>query len=296
MRKLALLCLLLPLPLSAAVFSSNSIGQEISPKEMLDGSGYELEREGGVSTLYMDGNPVMVRTESDEGYTVESEGYEESVVISDGRRERSTIREGGRETSYTYFYDGDRLSSVSISVDGELAKRIVYLDTASGTPAAFSGDISGYILPSCYIYTLDGSVIRSDNDSSWIPPMSYTLEENGNWREESTIDGRPVTKIYSPEGWLLSAEGSGVVEEYRYSDDGTLLSAIERRGRQSKVTRYAEGKAVSVSTYDGSALQSVRSDLDDGSIEEIRYEDGKPRARIIFDSDGLRIREVENLR
>ena len=67
MRKLALLCLLLPLPLSAAVFSSNSIGQEISPKEMLDGSGYELEREGGVSTLYMDGNPVMVRTESDEG-------------------------------------------------------------------------------------------------------------------------------------------------------------------------------------------------------------------------------------
>ena len=173
MRKLALLCLLLPLPLSAAVFSSNSIGQEISPKEMLDGSGYELERDGGVSTLYLDGNPVMVRTESDEGYTVESEGYEESVVISDGRRERSTIREGGRETSYTYFYDGDRLSSVSISVDGELAKRIVYLDTASGTPAAFSGDISGYILPSCYIYD---RIIRMELPVGIFEGLPYTLD------------------------------------------------------------------------------------------------------------------------
>ena len=42
MRKLVPLILLLPLPLFSAVFSSNSIGQEIEPKAGLEGIGYEL--------------------------------------------------------------------------------------------------------------------------------------------------------------------------------------------------------------------------------------------------------------
>ena len=194
-----------------------------------------------------------------------------------------------------YFYEGERLSSVSISVDGELEKRIIYLDTAGGTPAAFSGDITGYLLPSYYVYSLDGDVIRSSGSSGWTPPVSYVLQADGTWKEAAVVDGRAVTKIYSPSGLLLSAEGNGVLEEYRYDDDGTLLSSIDRRGRDSAVTRYDNGAVSSISYYSGTALVRVRSYLDNGDIEEIRYEGSKPRARIIFDSDGLRIKEVHNL-
>ena len=295
MRKLVPLILLLPLPLFSAVFSSNSIGQEIEPKAGLEGIGYELESDGGHSILYLDGEAVMERTESGDGYSLISDGYEESVTEEDGRRTRCVIKEGGMESVYTYFYEGDRLSSVSISVDGELEKRIIYLDTAGGTPAAFSGDITGYLLPSYYVYSLDGDVIRSSGSSGWTPPVSYVLQADGTWKEEAEVDGRAVTKIYSPSGLLISAEGNGVLEEYRYDDDGTLLSSIERRGRDSAVTRYDNGAVSSISYYSGTALVRVRSYLDNGDIEEIRYEGSKPRARIIFDSDGLRIKEVHNL-
>ena len=295
MRKLLLLMLALPAPLFSAVFTSNSIGQQIALKDSLEGSGYELAVEDGRSVLYSDGNVVMEREESPDGYSLISDGYEERVTIEDGQRTRCTISENGHETVYTYFYEDERLSSVSVSVDGQLARRIIYLDTASGTPAALAGDVKGYLLPSSYIDSIDGNVIRAEGSSVWTPPVSYVLQEDGSWKEESEIDGRPVTRIYSPEGLLLSTEGNGILEEFRYDDDGSLISSIERRGRESTVTRYADGNISSISYYSGTDLSHVRTYLDSGEIEETRYEDGRPRAIIVFDSDGKRVKEVRNL-
>ena len=295
MRAFLFLLLLIPVPLFSAVFTSNSIAQALEEKDALEGTGYELETGDRGYTLYLDGAPIEERSADDGGYTIVSEDREERVDTENGRRTRRIVKEGDSETIYTYFYDGDRLSSVSISTDGSLEKRIIYLDTASGTPAALAGDIEGYITPSYYIYTLDGTVIKAEGESGWTPPASYILQSDGTWRESTVVDGRPVERVYSPTGLLLSTEGSGVMEEFRYSSDGELLSSVERRGGNTDVTRYENGNVKSISHYSGTELASVRTYLDSGDVEEIRYENGSPRARILFDSDGLRIKEVENL-
>ena len=70
MRKtLALLLSFLVLGhLSAQVFSSNMLGQRLEVISAVPQSGYALEVEGPVSTLYLDGVPVR-RTERIEGQT-----------------------------------------------------------------------------------------------------------------------------------------------------------------------------------------------------------------------------------
>ena len=292
------LLLLIPSFLSAAVFDSNQIGQVIMLKDELEGQGWEGESDGDHTTIYLDGEVMREKTADETGYTLHEPGRTERVVTDgDGQRLSCTVSENGSETVYTYFYEDDVLSSVSVSVDGVLERRIVYLNTPSGNLAGFAGDSSGFILPSYYVYEADGSAIRASEDSGgWEPPADYVLMEDGSWREESEVDGRSVVRIYSPDGRLLSTEGSGVREEYSYDEDGVLLSSVERRGRSSTVRKYEDGRLVSESRFSGPVIENERHFLPDGRIEEIRYSGGTRRNRILFDSDGLRVLEVENFR
>ena len=299
MIRLILFLLLIPCSLGAAYFESNPIGQMLQPKDGLDGEGWEGESEDGRTVIYEDGVIMRERVETDSGYTITEPGRTEEIVLGEGgRRISRTVTEDGTETSYTYFYDDGMLSSVSISENGELVRRIVYLNTPSGTLAGLSGDTQGFILPSYYVYESDGRAIQAaETSASWVPPVGYTLLEDGSWREETEVDGRSVVRIYSPDGRLISTEGSGVREEYRYREDGTLSSSIERRGNVSLVTEYDErGDTIAEYRYAGPVMETERHYLPSGEIEEIRYRDGVRRNRILFDSDGLRVKEVENYR
>lgn len=299
---IALLSALLPLS-AASYFSSNALGQNLGAIDGLTGTGYEGETDGGRTVIYNDGKIISKRTVSDNSSTLVEDGYSESIVYdNDGRRVSLTVEDGGRTTKSVYSYDGERLSSVVIT-DGEGIERIIeYIDTPEGRLMGLSGDESGYILPSYYVYTAsDGTVSvslhTSDETASseFAPdPSVYSVDEDGNWTGTTMEDGVSVTRVYSPDGLLLSLSGDGRTESYEYDDDGLMISSDVTEGEQRTVTMYEDGRTVSETIYDDGVISRERRYNDDGSVEEIRYSDGKMKTRILFDSDGLRIRSVEN--
>ena len=154
MRKhIAILSMLLfLLPLNASYFESNALGQFIASKESLSGTGYEGEVNNGRTVIYLDGEVVRERVETENGYTVTEDGYTESVTLDSSGRRISDRVDDGTITERVYSYDGDRLSSVAIT-DGDGISRIIeYIDTPQGHLAGLAGDESGYLTPYLYVY------------------------------------------------------------------------------------------------------------------------------------------------
>ena len=307
MRKTVLLPALMMLSASlyASYFASNALGQDLGELKALSGSGYEGERNGGSTVIYLDGVPVRERYEEENGYrTVDKESEERVVLDESGRRIRWELTTPEREEVHTYFYEGERLSSASVSVNGELVSRIVYLDTPSGTPAGFSGSSSALFSPSFYLYEADdgfvrfsyhedGRVTRSDQSS---PEISYEIGEDGSWTEISEdAGGAQVIKRYDGSGLLAEEERNGIVTKYTYDDDGELASSSETAAGSEVISYYSDGKLERSSYLTNGIIDKERRYLPNGGIEETRYRDGVPEYRILFDGDGVRVREVERL-
>ena len=303
MRKhIAILSMLLfLLPLNASYFESNALGQFIASKESLSGTGYEGEVNNGRTVIYLDGEVVRERVETENGYTVTEDGYTESVTLdSSGRRISDRVDDDGAITERVYSYDGDRLSSVAIT-DGDGISRIIeYIDTPQGHLAGLAGDESGYLTPYFYVYSLDGDEVKvslhaGDGEAEFIPdPSVYTIDEDGNWTGTSAEDG--AERVYSPDGKLLSLTLGDRTELYSYDEDGELSSSDVTEGDTRTVSEYSEGRLVHSDIYIDGVIQTSRTYNEDGSMEEIRYRDGVKKSLILFDSDGLRIRRVENFR
>lgn len=300
MRK-ALLLLILSSHLAAAPFLSNVLGQDLGSIDSLTGSGYEGERNGNTTTIYLDGSVIMTREDSENGYTIERGDVTESVVYGeDGKRVSWFSESPARSEVHQYFYNEDgTLSSLSVSVDGNLERRIEYLDTPSGSLAGTEGSLESYITPSFYVYTLDGNTIRytyhdngmvSRTDSS-VPPAEYEEDEDGNWIERR--DGS--IKVYSPEGLLLREEDGERTIQYEYDEDGVISSITESEGDERIVTAYSDGREEKRDEYIGDELVRTRRELDNGDIEEIRYRDGLAEYLIVFEGDGERVKRVERL-
>ena len=298
--------LFLLLSLEAAYFDSNALGQDLGMKEELSGAGYEGESSGGTTIIYLDGEPVRTRTDSENGYTVSEDGYSLSVVLdSSGRRISDTTDENGMITERVYSYDGDRLSSVAITDGSGISRIIEYIDTPGGHLAGLSGDEHSYLTPYYYVYTLDGDSVKvslhtdgSGEEPLFIPdPAVYSVDENGNWSGTVTEeDGTEVSRVFSPEGRLISFRSGERSESYCYGEDGEIVQSDVIEGSVRTVSDYTDGKLLHEDIYIDDTLQKSRTYNEDGSIEEIRYRDGKRKSLILFDSDGLRIRRVENFR
>ena len=303
MRKhIAILSMLLfLLPLNASYFESNALGQFIASKESLSGTGYEGEVNNGRTVIYLDGEVVRERVETENGYTVTEDGYTESVTLdSSGRRISDRVDDDGAITERVYSYDGDRLSSVAIT-DGDGISRIIeYIDTPQGHLAGLAGDESGYLTPYFYVYSLDGDEVKvslhaGDGEAEFIPdPSVYTIDEDGNWTGTSAEDG--AERVYFPDGKLLSLTREDRTERYSYDEDGELSASDVTEGDTRTVSEYSEGRLVHSDIYIDGVIQTSRTYNEDGSMEEIRYSDGVKKSLILFDSDGLRIRRVENFR
>ena len=307
--KKAIIALLISISLSsisAEVFDSNALGQNLGEKDQLAGTGYEGESNAGVTTIYLDGVPIRTRTETESGYRIEEDGYSLSVILdSSGRRIRDITEEGGAITERSYSYDGSRLSAVTVS-DGDGIERIIeYVDTPAGHLAGLSGAEHGYLTPYYYVYSLDGDSINVSFHSqgreerpSFVPdPAVYSVDESGNWTGTTTDEnGAETTRTYSPDGLLMRMESGEESQEYTYDEDGELILLDSRSGSERTVSEYADGHLIHEDSYIDDVIQKSRTYNDDGSVEEIRYADGVRKSLILFDSDGLRIRRVETFR
>lgn len=305
-----LLFLLFSFPLaflSAEAFLSNALGQDLGELETLTGTGYEGERDGGDVTIYLDGEVIRKRIATDDGYIIEYGDTIERVSLNDsGERREWSLSTPEREETHLYYYDEDgSLASVSVTVNGELERRVVYLETPGGRLAGITGSGEAYIFPSFYLYENEGDVIRftyhpggpviREDLSAENPPL-YEIEDDGSWKETSLMaDGRERVRVYNSSGLLVEESADGSVTEYIYDDEGVLLQKNTVDGSIEINEIYADGHLSSRVEIEDGITQKERHYLATGEIEEIRYRDGKAEYRILFDGDGVRVREIERL-
>ena len=307
MRRLLLpsILLLVASPCFSEAFLSNALGQDLGAVEALTGEGYEGERDGTATRIYLDGEVIRTRIEDDGGYTVESGDEREIVRLNeDGSRSSWTLSTPEHEEIHTYFYDDGRLSSMSVSVDGVLERRIIYLDTPSGALSGFSGTYDAYLSPDFYLYQLDGGSVRltyhgdgrvTRSDAS-MEEASYEVEEDGSWKETQILpDGSERISIYSPDGRLERVEEGGSVVSYGYDEDGELVLETRTEGSSENRIHYEDGRISSTEELSDGIMIKERHHRADGGIEEIRYRNGKPEYSILFEGDGVRVKEIRRL-
>lgn len=293
--------LLISIPVFGGAYASNALCQNLGEIPALTGSGYEYLAEDEVTTLFHDGEAIMEKTEFENGYTITRPESRETVLVGENgeRLSWSMERNGERETHHYFYDDSGRLSSLSVSVNGEIKRRIDYLETPQGTLAATEGDLESYVSPSFYVYTLDGESIRFDyhangmvtRSSSLEAPKEYEISDDGLWIETDE-NGRKRT--YDGDGRLIRDEEGSIIREYSY--DGEVLQTMTvTEGENTFRTSYENGKAVGRDEYSAGTLIKSRRFGNGDEIEEIRYKDGKPEYLIVFDGDGRKVKRVERL-
>ena len=297
--------LLISFPCTADAFLSNALGQDLGSIESLTGSGYEGDRKDGVTTIYLDGSVIRERREGENGYTIEYGDTVETVTLGDdGERTEWRIETPDKKEVHTYFYTDGRLSSVSVSIDGELERRLVYLDTPSGALAGTTGSSDSYISPSFYLYELDGNSVKFTYHSNGLvtredfsaSPVDYEVEDDGSWVETETLpDGSEKERVYSSDGRLVSEKIGDSLTSYEYNDAGDMIKSHSINGSEEIVSSYEDGHLVSSETIIDGMTSRIRNYLDSGEIEEIRYRDGVPEYSILFDGDGVRVKEIHRL-
>ncbi len=304
--------LLLPLvfisllsPSFGEAFLSNALGQNLGTIPALTGAGYEGESDGAETVIYHDGDVIRRRTVTDRGYITEYGDTRETVSLGEeGERTEWRLETPDGEEVHTYFYEDGRLSSVSVSVNGELLRRLVYLDTPKGSLSAITGSSDAYISPSFYLYEADGKSVRFSYHENGIvtrenlsdKAASYEAEEDGSWRETSTLsDGSIMERLYSPDGKLAEERVGESVTKYEYDDGGDLVLAVTVNGEEEIREHYSEGSLVLTEILSGGVMEKERHVLESGDIEEIRYRDGKAEYSILFDGDGVRVKEIHRL-
>ena len=292
---------LISIPVFGGAYASNALCQNLGEIPALTGSGYEYLAEDEVTTLFHDGEAIMEKTEFENGYTITRPESRETVLVGENgeRLSWSMERNGERETHHYFYDDSGRLSSLSVSVNGEIKRRIDYLETPQGTLAATEGDLESYVSPSFYVYTLDGESIRFDyhangmvtRSSSLEAPKEYEISDDGLWIETDE-NGRKRT--YDGDGRLIRDEEGSIIREYSY--DGEVLQTMTvTEGENTFRTSYENGKAVGRDEYSAGTLIKSRRFGNGDEIVEIRYKDGKPEYLIVFDGAGRKVKRVERL-
>ena len=189
-------------------------------------------------------------------------------------------------------------------VNGNLERRVVYLETPSGSIAGITGTRDAYVSPSFYLFESDGETIKFSYHSDGLvlrgnlsdPSTEYEIEEDGSWKESETLpDGSIRERIFSGSGQLIEERIGDSVTVYEYNDEGDLIKSSSEDGDESTVSYYEDGRIVSSEYISGGVTTRERNYLDNGEIEEIRYRNGKPEYSILFEGDGVRVKEIHRL-
>ncbi len=204
--------------LSALVYSSNLLGQKLEVLSGIPLSGYALEENGPVSTLYLDGIPVR-RTERIEG--IQETTVTETDLLSGSTFTRFysdglLMSESGSDGSLvSYAYVEGRLAFCSSSVPGQ-ESRVTFFLRSSGDGSLMAvkeGDVYRFISES---YIFQDNELLQQVASDLVIKEDHEVLEDGRIRYEQG----GIIYIYSPSGLLLSAEELETVEIMRKALNG----------------------------------------------------------------------------
>lgn len=291
------------LPLSAAVFNSNAVGQKLEEKEAFEGYSYELITGENVTEFYEDGELVWRRSDA-EGSRIVEEGDLTVVTQYDekGRplSEFTYAENSAIEKRYEYSDDGI-LSQIITLKDGQIETLTIYnFSTLSLLSSVKVNGEQSYFSSSSYTFTDEGNVVIVDNYPNYQvrrgeEEVSYDDEGNltvisGTRETRYRLDGQIASQIERNE------EGEAILSiEWEYDDEGELVRISTTRGEEREVAIYEDGKEALIEFYRAGLLVRTRCDNEDGTIREIEMRYGKPFAAITYDVDGLRVLSLEIL-
>jgi hypothetical protein len=100
---------------------------------------------------------------------------------------------------------------------------------------------------------------------------------------------------YSPEGRLIAEENENESIIYSYADDGSLSQKERINNSNKTISYYLNGKEIKSLIIKNDIIESERVILNSGEVEEIRYLEGAPSYKILYDKDGKRVKEIVKL-
>ena len=295
-----LILLMAGIPAFSAVYRSNELMMALEELPYATSSGYELETGDGVRILYLDGVEIARETVSD-GFVV-LDGSDGSCIVSryddDGRLVYRS--DSGIETRYTYD-DGGILSSATFTGPDGLVGVNEYFHTADGTITRIDSYQGGvYLFPSSstFSFFLDGDSAVYMDDGADSVPAGEDVEKTGfsplpdGGIMVSRSDGTVVE--YDVSGRVVSTSGPDSSVSYSYDGDGNICLVTSTFGDRKVREEYSGGGLVSRMTdYDGGRM--VEELFDAGGRVEVRYRDGNPYVRIVYDDDMSTVKEVVRL-
>ncbi len=101
-----------------------------------------------------------------------------------------------------------------------------------------------------------------------------------------------ISYHYSEKGILLSEKSGSREKTYLYDEEGNLASYTEKEGSISKTGTYNDGKLSHETVSDGTRITEETYFSDDGN-EKILYSNFKPIARVKYESDNRRVKQIE---
>lgn len=311
---LFLLILLLNANLFATTYSSNAIGQKIAPIEALVGSGYEVEEDGNVTTLYLDGKTLEQTIIQDDVKTIRRGDRVESIKTEDGHIVYRSVQDGDEQSETFYEWDDDSLLRKRNVKNGEMESIITYImdnEVLLGYQEVLLDDKKlTFINQKRLGYTLEdslkGEVINHYDNLIFKSEFSSSEEIKAPVIEEKE-DKIILTDVKGDESTKTTYEKSGLIVEkekkvnddvvkhtsYSYDDERAIKEEVTEEGDKKIVSSYSGGKLEKVTTYLNDELFSIR--YYDAEIYEIRYKNGKPFARLLYDEDGKSLLELKIL-
>ena len=193
--------------------------------------------------------------------------------------------EGESEDGRTVIYhDGSVIKTRQDTEDGYV---ISYGDTTESVRLGDDGESIRFN------YHDNGVITREDVSD---PSTDYEVEDDGSWKEIVTLpDGQVRERLYSPDGRLSEERTGDTTIRYEYDENGDLVLSVELYGDDEIRTNYENGRIALVETVRAGVMERERRFLDNGDIEETRYNNGQPEYRILFDGDGVRVKEIHRL-
>ncbi len=276
--------------LFASLYRSNAIGQMLEALEARPETGYLLQVEENVSTLYLDGKPLSRTTETKDGNDVLiiEEDLVDAGVSSRQYTDGLLVRESSPELSVSYGYIEGHLAFCSFFLPGEDEpySTVFFLRSSQDGTLVAVKDADGYRFISGSYLVQSGSLLQMVSPNL-VVQGDYSVNEDGLIEYEEN----GVTYLYNADGLLLETIEDGRSTAYSYVD-GRLESTATVDGSTRIVETYVDGKLSETQVYVDDGLESRTEHREKGKVQTL-YKVGRVVATVYYREDGRTVERIE---
>ena len=268
----------------------------------LHASAWQVQEQGQGYVLMVDGRPYMTIERNPDSQVVEMDGQRIVRTFDEGRLVSEDIVDASGLTTYSYEYAADgSLHRIIGSRDGQvigtrqyhwspLTGLAYYTDLGPDGLFLYSGDNLSMRLGDT-VRVQDGQEAIMELRTGLSPGASADLErgEDGSATLREEVDGGVLTTIFDSSyrpvrEEFADAEGAVLwTEVHEYDSTGALFLSRRDEGTRRTDSYYSIGMLTQQLIFEDGVVIERRSWPGDGTRIVIRYRNGGPYARIIYD-------------